>query len=56
MCRRKVASGRGVAGGIRSLVYARGLQLEYAWVLHGTLFVSVIMYGSETDIKGEGEV
>ena len=31
---RKVASGRKVAGAIRSLVNARDLQLEYARVLH----------------------
>ena len=35
-CRRKVARGRRVAGAIRSLVNARGLQLECATVLHET--------------------
>ena len=35
-CRRKVASGRKVAGAIRSLVNARDLQLECARVLHET--------------------
>ena len=32
-CRKKVESGRRVAGAIRYLVNARGLQLEYAGVL-----------------------
>ena len=35
-CNRKVASGRRVAGVIRSLVTARELQLECARVLHET--------------------
>ena len=47
-CSRKVASGRRVAGAIRSLVNARGLQLEFAKVFHETLLVSVLTYGSET--------
>ena len=47
-CRRKVANGRRVAVAIRSLVNARGLQLECARVLHESLFVPVLMYGSET--------
>ena len=45
---RKVASGRRVAGAIRSLVNDRDLQLECAIVLHETLPVSVLMYDSET--------
>ena len=36
-CSRKVASGRRVAGAIRSLLNARDLQLKYARVLHKTL-------------------
>ena len=40
-CNKKVASGRRVAG-------ARDLQLECASVLHETLLVPVLMYGSET--------
>ena len=47
-CSRKVPSGRRVAGGIRSLVNTRDLQLEFARVLHETLLVPVLMYGSET--------
>ena len=47
-CSRKVASGRRVAGTIRSLVNARDLQLECARVLHETLLVSVLTYWSET--------
>ena len=38
-CRRKVANGRMVAGAIRSLVNAWGLQLECARVLHELLVV-----------------
>ena len=44
---RKVASGRRVAGAIRYLVNATGLQLAYARVLYMTLIVPVPMYGSE---------
>ena len=42
-----MASGRRVAGAIRSLVYARSLQLECARVLHESLLVPVLKYGSE---------
>ena len=45
-----MASGRRIAGAIRSLFNARGLQLEYARVFQDTLFVPVLMYGSETMI------
>ena len=47
-CSRKVASGRRVAGAIRSLVNARSLQLECAKVLHESLLVPVLTYGSDT--------
>ena len=47
-CRRKVASGWRVAGATRSLVNARGLQLECPRVLHEALFVPVFMYGRDT--------
>ena len=53
---RKVASGRKVAGAIRSLVNARSLHLECCRVLHETLLVSVLTYGSEKErsrIRGE---
>ena len=43
---RKVASGRRVAGAIKSLVNGKDLQLECAKVLHKTLLVPVLMYGS----------
>ena len=46
-CSRKVVSGRIVAGAIRSLVYARNMQLECPRVLNETLLVHVFMYGSE---------
>ena len=38
-CSRKVASGRRVAGAIRSLVNMRDLQIECARVLHETFLV-----------------
>ena len=47
-CSRKVASGRRVAGAIRSLVKARDLQLECAIVFRETLLVAILMYGSDT--------
>ena len=50
---RKVASRRRVTGAIRSLVNARDLLLECARVLHETLLVPVLMYGSETVMEGE---
>ena len=46
-CNRKVASGRRVAGAVRSLVDARGLKVECARVLHESFLVSVLTYGSE---------
>ena len=49
-CSRKVVSGRRVAGAIRSLINAWSLQLEYARVLHESLLVPVLTYGSETMI------
>ena len=54
-CSRKVASRRRVAGAIRSLVNARDLQLECARVLHETLLVSALAYGSETMLWKEKE-
>ena len=45
--------GRRVPGAIRFLVNVRGLQLECAWVLHETLFVTVLIYSSETMIWKE---
>ena len=49
------ASGRSVAGAIRSLVNARNLQLECATVLHESFLVPVLTYGSETMIWREKE-
>ena len=54
-CSRKVASGKIVAGAIRSLVNVRSLQLEHARVLHESLLVPVLTYGSETMIWKEKE-
>ena len=50
VCSRKVVSGRRVVGAIRTLVNARSLQLECARVLHESLLVPVLTYGSETMI------
>ena len=47
---RKLASGRKVAGRIRSPVDARGLQLECARVLYDGLLIPVLLYFSETMI------
>ena len=47
-CNRKVASGRRVAGALSFLVNAKDLQLECARVLHETLLVPILIYGSET--------
>ena len=54
-CSRKAASGRRVSGASRYLVNARGLQLECTRVLHETLLVAVLMYGSEKMIWKEEE-
>ena len=48
-------SGRRVAGAIRSLVNIRDFQLECARVLHETLLVPVLMYGSETMLWKEND-
>ena len=50
---RKVASGRRVAGAFRCLVSFRSLTLECARVLHESLTVNVLTYGSETIIWRE---
>ena len=52
-CSRKAVTGKRVSGAIRSLVNVRGLQLECARVLHETLLMAVLMYGSETMIWKE---
>ena len=54
-CQRKVACGRRVTNAIRSLVNARDLQLVFAKVLHETLLVLVLMYGSKTILWKEKE-
>ena len=51
--RKKVMSGRRVAGAIRSLINARCLQPECARVLHESSLVPVLTYGSETMIWRE---
>ena len=45
---RKMSSGKRSTGAIRSLVNARDLQLVCDRVVHETLFVPFLMYGSET--------
>ena len=52
---RKVASGRRMPSAIRVLINARDLQLECARVLHETLLVPVLTYGSETMLWEEKE-
>ena len=47
-CIRKVGSGRRVTGAIKFLVNARSLQLECAKVLHESMLVPILTYGSET--------
>ena len=42
-----MASGRRVAVAVRSLVSARSLQLQFARVLHESLLVPVLTYGSK---------
>ena len=54
-CSQKMASRRMVAGNIRSLVNAKDLLLEYARVMHETLLVPVLLYGSETMLWKEKE-
>ena len=54
-CSRKVASRRRIAGAMKSLVNVRSLQLEGARVLHESLLVPVLTYGSETMIWKEKE-
>ena len=48
-----MASGRRVAGAIRSLVNARGLQFECTSILYATMLVAVLIYGSKTMIWRE---
>ena len=50
-----MASGRRVVGAIRPLVNDRGLQLEWARVLHESLLVYALMQCSETIIWKEQE-
>ena len=45
---RPVVSRRKVAGALRFLLNANGLQVEYIRILHEALLVLVFMYGSET--------
>ena len=47
-CSRKVASGRRVAGTMRSLVNARDLHFKCGRVMHETLLVPGLMHVSET--------
>ena len=54
-CSRKGASGRRVEGAIRSLVIARDFQIEFARVLHETLLVPLLTYGSETMLWKENK-
>ena len=53
---RKVATGRRVTSAIKSLVNARSLQFECARVLHESVLVPDLTYGSETMIWREKEM
>ena len=53
---RKLVSRRRATCAIISLVNARDLELECARVFHETVLVPVLMYGSDTNMEGEGEV
>ena len=55
-CSRKVASGRRVADALRSLINDRDFKFESARVLHETLLVPVLTYGSETMLWKKKEV
>ena len=52
---RKVPSGKRVTGAIRSLVNVRDFQLQCARVLHKSLLIPVLMYGSETMLRKKKE-
>ena len=54
-CSRKPMSERRVAGAIKSLVNAWSLQLECARVLHESLLLPVLKYGTKTMIWREKE-
>jgi hypothetical protein len=47
-CGRKVSNGRKVSGAIKLMVNVKGLSLKCAKVLHESMLVPVLMYGSET--------
>ena len=49
-CVRKVASGRRVAGAIKSLVNAKSLSFECIRVLHESMLVPALLYGSEITV------
>ena len=53
-CISKVVSGMKVEGAIKSQVNARNLQLECARVLHETMLVPILMYGSATCYRKRG--
>ena len=44
-CKRKVASGRKVSGGIKALENEKGLSLECARILHESMLLPVLLYG-----------
>ena len=46
-CNRKVSNGRKMAGAIKTLVNAKGLDIECTRVLHEAMLVQALMYGSE---------
>lgn len=54
-CENKVVQGRKVSGAIRALVNAKGMSVECARVLHESMLVPTLVYGSEVMVWKEKE-
>ena len=52
-CDNKVLHGRKMAGAIRSLVNVKGMSVECARILHESILVPTLVYGSETMVWKE---
>ena len=55
-CSWNIVSGKRVTGATRSLVNANDMQLKCARVLHETLLLLLLMYGSKTMLWKEKEI
>ena len=51
-----MASGREVAGAIKSLVNDKSFKLECSMVMHEALLLLVLFCGNETDMEGGGKI